>query len=74
MMDEGDFIKTLCGESTSMREVDVPLGLILALAECRGRMLAMRDYAKAHKYNFNSADLSIIGGFEFSEERSNADV
>lgn len=74
MMGEGDFIKSLCGESTAIREVDVPLGLILELAECRGRMLAMRDYARAHKYNFNSADLSIIGGFESEESKENATV
>lgn len=73
---DGDcnFIKNACGESDIEREVDVPLNLLLALAECRGRMCAMRDYAKAHKYNFNSNDLAIIGGFEFEEPKGSASV
>lgn len=57
-------------ENSNAVEVEVPLNLLLALAECRGRMRAMRDFAKAHKYNFNSGDLSIIGGFEPEETES----
>ena len=68
----GEFFKNLYGEFTELNEVEIPLNILLGLAECRGRMLAMRDYAKAHKYNFNSNDLSIIGGFGLEEE--NADV
>lgn len=61
-------------DSVSVTDVEIPLNLILALAECRGRMMAMRDYAKAHKYKFNSDDLSIIGGFKPMESKENADV
>lgn len=60
-------------ENSDAVEVEVPLSLLLALAECRGRMCAMCDYAKAHKYNFSSNDLSIIGGFE-PEEKASAQV
>lgn len=69
-----NFVKDVCGESDIEREVEVPLNLLLALAECRGRMRAMHDYAKAHKYNFNSNDLAIIGGFEFEEQKENASM
>lgn len=74
MDDNYNFVKNVFGESDIEREVDVPLNLFLALAECRGRMCAMRDYAKAHKYNFNSNDLAIIGGFEFEESKENASM
>lgn len=71
----GDFFENLYENANISKEVEIPLGILLELAECRGRMCAMRDYAKAHKYNFNPNDLSIIGGFEIAEgEKDNASM
>lgn len=74
-MISNDFFKNLYESAETSKDVEIPLNIFLKLAECRGRMCAMRDYAKAHKYNFNPNDLSIIGGFEMTEgEKDNASV
>lgn len=74
-MTDGNFFESLYEGTETSKDVEVPLNILLELAECRGRMCAMRDYAKAHKYNFNPNDLSIIGGFETTEgEKENASV
>lgn len=74
MNDDYEFYKNICGEKECSREIEIPLSLFIGLAECRGRMCAMRDYAKAHKYHFSSSDLSIICGFDDSGEKKNADM
>lgn len=72
---DNDFFESLYESAEISKEVEIPLNLLLELAEFRGRMCAMRDYAKAHKYNFNSNDLLIIGGFGMLEgEKENASV
>lgn len=55
-------------------EVEVPVALLLKLAEYRGRILAMRDYAKVHKNNIGAKELSILGGFALKEDEKDADL
>lgn len=57
-----------------MNEVEIPLNVLLELAECRGRMAAMEDYAKARRYNLDPKDLLVIGGIFTPEEVINADM
>lgn len=71
-MDGKNFFEGLYNDGDCLEDTEVPLDALLRitleLGERRGRILAMKDYAKANGENLDARELLAIAGIRLEEE------